>query len=131
MTNDDEDDTHGLRRHPLADPAFVELGEAFETYIMHELTCYRDYVSDEPLSYWRSTSGFEVDFIIGDHTAIEVKAKQNLSPADLKSLNALAEEKRLKRYLCVSMEPRRRRIGEVIILPYKEFLEALWSGGYA
>jgi len=42
---------------------------------MHELTCYRDYVSDEPLSYWRSTSGFEVDFIIGDHTAIEVKAK--------------------------------------------------------
>jgi len=107
-----------------------EFGEAFETYIMHELTCYRDYVSDEPLSYWRSTSGFEVDFIIGDHTAIEVKAKQNLSPADLKSLNALAEEKRLKRYLCVSMEPRRRRIGEVIILPYKEFLEELWSGGY-
>jgi uncharacterized protein len=97
---------------------------------MHELTCYRDYVSDEPLSYWRSTSGFEVDFIIGNHTAIEVKAKQNLSPADLKSLNALAEEKRLKRYLCVSMEPRRRRIGEVIILPYKEFLEELWSGGY-
>ena len=23
---------------------------------MHALTCYRDYVSDEPLSYWRSTS---------------------------------------------------------------------------
>jgi len=35
----------------------------------------------------------------------------------------------LKRYLCVSMGPRRRRIGEVIILPYKEFLEELWSGG--
>ena len=31
---------------------------------MHEFTCYRDYVSEEPLSYWRSTSGFEVDFII-------------------------------------------------------------------
>jgi predicted AAA+ superfamily ATPase len=107
-----------------------EFGEAFETYIMHELTCHRDYGSDEPLSYWRSTSGFEVDFIIGDHTAIEVKAKKNLSPADLKSLNALAEEKKLKRYLCVSMEPRRRRIDDVVVLPYKEFLEELVSGGY-
>lgn len=76
---------------------------------MHELICYRDYVSEKPLSYWRSTSGFEVDFIIGDHTAIEVKAKQNLSPVDLKSLNALAEEKKLKRYLCVSIDPPRRR----------------------
>ena len=112
-------------------PRTPEFGEAFETYLMHELICYRDYVSEEPLSYWRSTSGFEVDFIIGDHTAIEGKAKQNLSPVDLKSLNALSEEKKLKRYLCVSMEPRRRRIGDVIVLPYKEFLEELWGGGYA
>jgi len=111
-------------------PRTPEFGEAFETYLMHELICYRDYVSEEPLSYWRSTSGFEVDFIIGDHTAIEVKAKQNLSPVDLKSLNALSEEKKLKRYVCVSMEPRRRRIGDVIVLPYKEFLEELWGGGY-
>jgi len=48
-----------------------EFGAAFETYLMHELTSYRDYLSGEPLSYWRSTSGFEVDFILGDHTAIE------------------------------------------------------------
>jgi len=112
-------------------PRTPEFGEAFETYLMHELICYRDYVTEEPLSYWRSTSGFEVDFIIGGHTAIEVKAKQNLSPVDLKSLNAISEEKKLKRYLCVSMEPRRRRIGDVIVLPYKEFLEELWGGAYA
>jgi predicted AAA+ superfamily ATPase len=112
-------------------PRTPEFGEALETYLMHELICYRDYVTEEPLSYWRSTSGFEVDFIIGGHTAIEVKAKQNLSPVDLKSLNALSEEKKLKRYLCVSMEPRRRRIGDVIVLPYKEFLEELWGGAYA
>jgi uncharacterized protein len=74
-------------------PRTPEFGEAFETYIMHELVCYRDNVSEEPLRFWRSTSGFEVDFILGDHTAIEVKAKPNLSPADLKSLKALSEEK--------------------------------------
>jgi predicted AAA+ superfamily ATPase len=84
-------------------------------------------VSQEPLSYWRSTTGFEVDFILGDHTAIEVKAKENVSPQELKPLRALAEEKQLKRYLCVSLEPRARKVNGISILPLTEFLDALWS----
>ncbi|MBI4737068.1 MAG: ATP-binding protein, partial [candidate division NC10 bacterium] len=111
-------------------PGTPEFGEAFETFLMHELVSYRDYVSGEPLGYWRSASGFEVDFILGDHTAIEVKAKETVSPQDLKSLQALAEEKRLKRYLCVTLEPRTRRIGNVAVLPYRTFLTGLWSGEY-
>lgn len=87
-------------------PGTREFGEAFETFIMHELVSWRDYRSGENLSYWRSASGFEVDFILGDHTAIEVKAKENVSPDDLKSLRAIAEENKLKRCLCVSLEPR-------------------------
>ena len=111
-------------------PGTPEFGEAFETYLMHELISYSAYMSGENLSFWRSTSGFEVDFIIGDHTAVEVKAKENLSTHDVKSLRALAEEKNLKRYLCVSLEPRMRKFDGVIVFPYKEFLEALWSGEY-
>jgi uncharacterized protein len=107
-----------------------EFGEALETYLMHELTCYKDYVSGEPLSYWRSTSGFEVDFIIGDHTAVELKAKGNVSSADIRSLKALAEENKLKRYLCVSLEPRRRKSDGITFLPLEEFLKALWNGEY-
>lgn len=107
-----------------------EFGEALETYLMHELRSYADYVSGEPLSYWRSTSGFEVDCILGDHTAVEVKARENLLPQDLKSLRALAEEKRLKRYLCVSLEPRPRQLAGVTVLPLREFLDALWDGKY-
>jgi len=112
------------------EPGTPEYGEAFETYLMHELVSYRDYVSGEPLTYWRSTSGFEVDFIIGGHTAVEVKAKENLSARDLKPLHMLAEEKQLKRYLCVSFEPRMRRVGEVTVLPYRHFLKNLWEGSY-
>lgn len=112
-------------------PGTPEFGEAFETYLMHELISYSDYVSGENLSYWRSTSGFEVDFIIGDHTAVEVKAKENLSASDLKPLRALSEEKKLKRYLCVSLEPRRRKVEDITVLPYKGFLEALWNGEYS
>jgi hypothetical protein len=72
-----------------------------------------------------------VDFIIGDHTAVELKPKENLSPQDLKPLLALAEEKKLKRYLCVSLEPRPRKVGGVMALPYRQFLDGLWSGEYA
>ena len=108
-------------------PGTPEFGEALETYLMHELTSHSDYVSQESLGYWRSTTGFEVDFIIGDHTAIEVKAKENVSLQDLKSLRALAEEKRLKRYLCVSLEPRARKIEGISVLPLTDFLEALWN----
>ena len=113
-----------------ARPGTPEFGASFETYLMHELMSYRDYQSGEPLSYWRSTSGFEVDFILGDHTAIEAKARENITPQDLKSLRALAEEKNLKRYLCVSLEPRRRQVEGVVILPYRQFLEALWDGEF-
>ncbi len=111
-------------------PGTPEFGQGFETYLMHELMSHRDYVSGEPLCFWRSTSGFEVDFIVGDHTAVEVKAKENVSAHDLKGLRALAEEQKLKRYLCVSLEPRTRRVGDVEILPYRVFLEALWEGAY-
>ena len=107
-----------------------EFGEGFETYLMHELISYRDYLSGEPLSYWRSTSGFEVDFILGDHTAVEVKAKTNVIAQDLKSLRALMEEKKLKRYLCICLEPRMRKVDGITILPYKNFLNELWSGKY-
>jgi hypothetical protein len=72
-----------------------------------------------------------VDFIVGDHTAVEVKAKKNLSPRDLKPLLALAEEKKLKRYLCVSLEPRPGKFAGVTALPFRQFLERLWSGEYA
>jgi len=112
-------------------PGTPEFGEGFETYLMHELVSYSDYISGEPLSYWRSTSGFEVDFILGEHTAVEVKAKANISAPDLKPLRALAEEKKLKRYLCVSLEPRERNLENVTVLPFRDFLEALWSREYS
>lgn len=108
-----------------------EFGEAFETYIMHELLSYSDYISGETLSYWRSTSGFEVDFILSDHTAVEVKAKENISMQDIKSMLALAEEKKLKRYVCVSLERRPRKVEGITVIPFREFLETLWGGGYS
>jgi len=36
-------------------------------------------VSGVEVAYWRSTSGFEVDFVLKDQTAVETKAKKNVS----------------------------------------------------
>jgi len=112
-------------------PQTPEFGEGFETYLMHELISHRDYMSGAQLNYWRSTSGFEVDFILDDHTAVEIKAKENVSGYDLKGLKALSQERKLKRYLCVSLEPRARKMEGISILPFQEFLEALWQGEYS
>ncbi len=95
--------------------------------VLVELLAHRDYVSGEPVRYWRSTSNYEVDFILGDHTAIEVKAKENVSAADLRSLEALAEEKLLQRYVCVSLEARPRKVGKIEVVPYGDFLRELWG----
>lgn len=114
----------------LVKPGTPEFGAAFETWLLHELMAWRDYVSGDSVTYWRSTSGFEVDFILGDHTAVEVKAKDTVSAQDLRSLRALAEEKQLKRYLCVSLDSRRRQADKITILPYRQFLDALWNGEF-
>jgi predicted AAA+ superfamily ATPase len=111
-------------------PGTTEFGWALETYLMHEVSAHADYRSGDELAFWRSTSGYEVDFIIGDHTAVEVKSTPTVSPRDLKPLRALAEEKLLKRYVCVSLEPRPRTVDGLTILPWWGFLEALWAGEY-
>ena len=54
-----------------------------------------------------------------------------MSPQDLRSLRALADERVFKRLLCVSLEPRTRRVGEITILPLARFLDQLWGGAIA
>jgi hypothetical protein len=99
--------------------------------VVHELLSHRDYVTADPVSYWRSTSGFELDFVLGDHSAVEVKAKPNVSSQDLKGLRALREEGALKRYVCVCLAPRPRRVEGIEVLPLRDFLARLWAGGSA
>jgi len=111
-------------------PGTPEYGQAFETYLHHELRCWSDYGEGQSLAYWRSTSGYEVDFILGDHTAVEVKARTTVPASDMKPLLALREEGKLKRFLCVTLEPRPRRICDMLLLPYGDFLDALWAGEF-
>lgn len=116
------------RRDPS--PGTPEYGAAVETLLMHELSAYADYVSGEPLRYWRSASGFEVDFLLGDHTAIEVKAKPTIVAQDLRSLRALAEERAVRRLVCVGLQQGERRVDGIDVVPLRVFLGKLWAGEY-
>lgn len=122
----------GVARHlqgrRSVEPRTREYGQSLETYVCHELRAYADYRGIPDLHYWRSLSGFEVDFILGGETAIEVKATEQTSEADLKGLRALREEGGIKRFICVTLEPRARIVDRIQVLPLEQFLDQLWSG---
>ncbi len=103
-------------------------GKAFEHLIFAEIKAALEYFNlDYPLSYWRSLSRFEVDFLIGDAVAIEVKGKAVVTSRDERSLLALAEEISLKKKIIVCLEERPRVSDSGIeILPAEEFLARLW-----
>jgi uncharacterized protein len=83
-----------------------------------------------PITFWRTASGFEVDFILGDHEiAIEVKSTELAGSIHLKGLRKFKEEYRVKRGILVSKDSKPRQTEDGIeILPWKVFLERLWSG---
>lgn len=109
-------------------PSTSLFGTRFEQFIGLEMRAYLSYRRrDETLSFWRSQSGFEVDFIVGDRIAIEVKATELVQDRDLKGLLALKEEAIFEDYIVVSRDPRRRVIKGVTILPWQEFCTELWG----
>lgn len=116
------------RRQPA--PFTPEFGKSFEHFILMELKAYQAYRNpDLPLYYWRTSTGQEVDFILGDmEVAIEVKSSQRVHESDTKGLKALSDSHRVKRRLLVSFEKEPKIIHENIeCLPWEIFLHQLWD----
>jgi uncharacterized protein len=107
-------------------------GAAFEQFIANELKAYLSYKRiRKPLTFWRTTSQFEVDFIVGDEIAIEVKASNKTSNRDQKGLIAIGEEKDWQFRLLVSQDPQEAQFENGIIhLHWKTFLDRLWRDEY-
>jgi len=105
-------------------------GISFEHFIVLEVRAFLSYSRKrKKMAYWRSTSQFEVDLIVGSETAIEIKGSALVQDKHLKGLRALMEEQILKRYIVVSLDSDKRTTTDSIeILPWKEFLTQLWAG---
>lgn len=121
---------NALKRIPAIEAGSDAYGRALEHLIFLELRSFLDYRRlDFELTYWRSRSQFEVDFLLGDEIGIEVKSKSRVSSRDYKGLNVIAEEVGLKRKIVVCGEKMRRRADDgAEIMPPQEFLSELWSG---
>jgi len=106
-----------------------EFGKAFEQFIAMELRAYQAYRNPElEITFWRTSSGQEVDFILGDkEVALEVKGSSRVDDRQAKHLRALMDEGPVKHALIVCLEKIPRKMGNILVLPWQIFLEKLWA----
>jgi len=118
-----------LKRGPIELGTEI-FGRVFEHLIYQEIYAHSRYSDlNYPITYWRTASQIEVDFILGDHeVAIEVKSAQTINGRHLKGLKAFAEEYTVKKLIVVSHEPQPRLVDNILILPWQMFLRRLWNG---
>lgn len=120
-----------LGKNKIESLAGSAAGQSFEHLILLELMAYRDFSEkDFPITYWRTKTGLEVDFILGDaEVAIEVKVSDHRRPSDLSGLSAFHEDYHPKKSIIVSTASRARRSNDFLDeLPYDIFLQDLWNG---
>lgn len=119
-----------ITKRRIAEERGEEFGKAFEHFIFMELNAYRGYSGlDFDIHFWRTKSGLEVDFILGNgEAAIEVKGAARVEPRDLRPLAAFRDEFAPRQAIVVSNEKYERVVNKIRILPWRSFLEELWSG---
>ena len=105
-------------------------GKAFEHFILMQIKAHSSYTEKEyEIDFWRTKSGMEVDFILGKgEIAIEVKGSSSIDNRDLKTLYAFIREYSPQKAFVVCNEKARRIHGNVIIIPWRVFLDDLWEG---
>jgi predicted AAA+ superfamily ATPase len=106
----------------------VDFGHAFEHFIIQELIAYLGYNAiEEQLSYWRTSSGYEVDAVIGNgRIALEIKSVEEIQSRHLKGLKAFQEEFPESRLIAVSFDSRPRITNGIEVYPATDFLKKLW-----
>jgi len=108
-----------------------EFGRAFEHFLLEEVRAYLSYKERHlPMSFWRTSTGLEVDLIVGDmELAVEFKAVPLVDERHTKGLRALRDEHRPGRAVVVSLDPTPRRLpGGIDVLPWRIFCRMLWDG---
>ncbi len=93
-----------------------------------ELTAYLNYRRiSAKLRYWRSVNKQEVDFLVGENVAIEVKATSKVQKSDLSGLVAIKEEGVFQKYILVSHDLVESMQDNIRCIHWKTFLKELWQ----
>ncbi len=112
-----------------------EAGHAFEHFILMEMIAYKDLKEKFfDIYFWRVKNNLEVDFIINQADfAIEVKISKQVQKKELKSLIEFKKRHPKANAIIVSLDDKKRKVVideniEIMIYPYKEFLDLMWEG---
>ena len=79
-------------------------GKSFEHFIINEIRAYLNYTNlDYPMQYWRTVgTQYEVDCIVGDEIAIEIKSTDKFNDRLLKNISIFKSESNVKKYYVIS-----------------------------
>jgi predicted AAA+ superfamily ATPase len=117
---------------PLDRPEEIE-GMALEGLIAQHLRAWASYRNvPAELSYWRTKSGSEVDFVVygdGVFVAIEVKRSRHVHNTDLRALKAFKEDYPEAQVCLLYMGHEAIKMGDVLCLPCETFLKKLSPDG--
>lgn len=104
--------------------------KAFEHFILMELRAHNSYCEvDYDINFWRTKSGLEVDFVLGGgEVAVEVKGARRFENKALRPLHAFIELYSPRKAIVVCNEKAERIVGNIRIIPWRKFLQDLWSG---
>lgn len=70
-----------------------------------------------------------MDFIPGrGEVALEVKGTERVDSRDLRAIKSFSAEYRPKKVIVVSNEQAERKVEGIHLMPWKLFLQRLWSG---
>ena len=107
-----------------------QFGKALEHFVFMELNAHRSYLDlHYGISFWRTKSGLEVDFILGDgEIAIEVNGANRVDNTDMRSLRTYINEFNPRLGIVISNEKYERQVGDITVLPWQTFLNKLWAG---
>ena len=113
---------------PLDRPEEIQ-GAALEGLIAQHLVAWNDYNNYQAkISFWRTRSGLEVDFIVyGENIfwAIEVKNTKRVSNQDIRGLKAFLEDYPMAKPILLYRGVERFIINNVLCIPCEEFLRSL------
>lgn len=117
-----------ITKRTIVEEKGEQFGKALEHFIFTEINAYRAYYDlDFPINFWRTQTGIEVDFILGQgEVALEIKGTSRIDKSHLLPLLAFKEGFSPKKAILVCNEKTKRNVQGIIITPWKEFLSDLW-----
>lgn len=113
-------------------PKTYAYGRAFEHFLIREIISLSSYKRlDDEFYYYATYGGREIDLVIDRGPAgaifIEIKSTERVTEQDVKHLEALSKEPKLRdaKFFVLSLDEREQKIGHTLCLHWKDGLRTL------